>query len=60
LCCWRGFTLVGVCLRQSMGITGLLPLLSHVTKDVHLRDLQGLTVAVDAYVWLVSWGEGDD
>ncbi|CBJ30602.1 exonuclease [Ectocarpus siliculosus] len=35
-----------------MGITGLLPLLKPVTKDVHIRELKGLTVGVDTYCWL--------
>lgn len=35
-----------------MGITGLLPLLSSITKSVHVHELQGLTIAIDAYSWL--------
>ncbi|CAM9112653.1 unnamed protein product [Pylaiella littoralis] len=35
-----------------MGITGLLPLLKPVTKDMHIRQLKGLTVGVDMYCWL--------
>lgn len=35
-----------------MGITGLLPLLKSVTKQVHLEDYAGQTVAIDAYSWL--------
>ncbi|CAN0005780.1 unnamed protein product, partial [Laminaria digitata] len=35
-----------------MGITGLLPLLKPVTKDIHIRDLKGLTVGIDTYCWL--------
>ncbi|KAI9344936.1 PIN domain-like protein [Obelidium mucronatum] len=35
-----------------MGISGLLPLLAPIQKQVHLRELAGLTVAVDTYVWL--------
>lgn len=35
-----------------MGIQGLLPLLKPITTTVHVRDLAGLTVGVDAYVWL--------
>lgn len=35
-----------------MGIQGLLPLLKPITKTVHVRELRGCRVAVDAYVWL--------
>ncbi|CAM9123218.1 unnamed protein product, partial [Hapterophycus canaliculatus] len=35
-----------------MGITGLLPLLKPVTKDVHVSELKGLTVGIDTYCWL--------
>ncbi|KAJ1568087.1 Rad2 nuclease [Cladochytrium tenue] len=35
-----------------MGIAGLLPFLAPVTRPVHLQDLRGRRVAVDAYVWL--------
>ncbi|ORY50765.1 PIN domain-like protein [Rhizoclosmatium globosum] len=35
-----------------MGISGLLPLLAPIQRQVHLRDFKGLTVAVDTYVWL--------
>lgn len=35
-----------------MGISGLLPLLAPITREAHLKDLDGLRVAVDAYVWL--------
>lgn len=35
-----------------MGITGLLPLLSSVTRTTHLAQFAGLRVAIDAYVWL--------
>lgn len=35
-----------------MGITGLLRQLSSITTPIHLKDLENLTVAVDAYVWL--------
>ncbi|KAJ3074092.1 hypothetical protein HDU98_012120 [Podochytrium sp. JEL0797] len=35
-----------------MGISGLLPLLAPIHKQTHLKDLAGLTVAVDTYVWL--------
>eukprot|EP01117_Protostelium_nocturnum_P012014 TRINITY_DN4399_c0_g1_i1.p1 TRINITY_DN4399_c0_g1~~TRINITY_DN4399_c0_g1_i1.p1 ORF type:complete len:529 (-),score=159.28 TRINITY_DN4399_c0_g1_i1:1036-2622(-) len=35
-----------------MGISGLLPLLSSITTDVHLHELKGLTAAVDIYCWL--------
>lgn len=35
-----------------MGIQGLLPLLKPISKTVHVRELKGCRVAVDAYVWL--------
>lgn len=35
-----------------MGITGLLPKLASITTDLHIKELEGLTIAVDAYVWL--------
>jgi len=35
-----------------MGITGLLPLLKSITRDTHVRQLQGQRVAVDTYCWL--------
>lgn len=35
-----------------MGITGLLPLLKSVQQPVHLSELSGKVIAVDAYVWL--------
>jgi exonuclease-1 len=35
-----------------MGISGLLPLLKPIHKPVHLSELSGLSVGVDAYVWL--------
>ncbi len=35
-----------------MGISGLLPLLRPITTTVHVRELAGLRVGVDAYVWL--------
>ncbi|PRP87821.1 exonuclease 1-like [Planoprotostelium fungivorum] len=35
-----------------MGISGLLPILSSITRDVHLNDYQGLTAAIDMYGWL--------
>lgn len=41
---WRQKTL--------MGITGLLPLLKSVTKQVHVEQLAGQSVAIDAYSWL--------
>lgn len=37
---------------ESMGITGLLPLLKSVQQPVHLSELSGKVIAVDAYVWL--------
>ena len=35
-----------------MGISGLLPLLKDIHATKHLSDYKGMTVAVDAYVWL--------
>lgn len=35
-----------------MGISGLLQALRPITTGVHVRDLAGLRVGVDAYVWL--------
>lgn len=35
-----------------MGISGLLPLLKPVTTQVHVSELRGLRIGVDAYVWL--------
>ncbi len=35
-----------------MGIQGLLPLLSSITKDTHVREYAHQRVAVDAYAWL--------
>ncbi|KAI9366713.1 PIN domain-like protein [Zopfochytrium polystomum] len=35
-----------------MGISGLLPLLAPATRTVHLRDLAGTRIGIDAYVWL--------
>jgi hypothetical protein len=35
-----------------MGITGLLPLLKSVTRQVHVEQLAGESVAIDAYSWL--------
>ncbi len=35
-----------------MGITGLLPVLKPITKQIHIRELRGQRVAVDGYVWL--------
>ncbi|KXS19721.1 PIN domain-like protein [Gonapodya prolifera JEL478] len=35
-----------------MGIQGLLPLIDQAKRQIHLSDLDGLTIAVDAYVWL--------
>ncbi|CAM9462686.1 unnamed protein product, partial [Phaeothamnion confervicola] len=44
--------LCGVRSSTAMGISGLLPVLRPVTRDIHVRDLHGLTVAVDTYCWL--------
>jgi exonuclease 1 len=35
-----------------MGISGLLPVLASITSNVHISELRGKRVAVDAYVWL--------
>lgn len=35
-----------------MGITGLLPLLKTIQKNVHVSALKGTTAGVDAYCWL--------
>lgn len=35
-----------------MGISGLLPLLKSVTRQVHVEQLAGQSVAIDAYSWL--------
>lgn len=35
-----------------MGITGLLPFLKSIQKDVHVSALKGMKVGVDAYCWL--------
>jgi hypothetical protein len=43
-------------LRQSpgliMGINGLLPLLNSIQRPIHIRNLKGETVGIDAYCWL--------
>ena len=35
-----------------MGIQGLLPLLKSIMLPIHIKDLEGCTVAVDTYSWL--------
>jgi len=35
-----------------MGIKGLLPALNGVEKNITIKDLKGLTIGIDAYVWL--------
>lgn len=35
-----------------MGISGLLPKLQSIIKNIHIQELSNLTVAIDAYVWL--------
>ena len=35
-----------------MGITGLLPLLKDITRDVHVRSFSGKVAAIDAYCWI--------
>lgn len=40
------------CLVGEMGIAGLLPLLRSITRKVHIKELAGQAVAIDAYSWL--------
>lgn len=35
-----------------MGIQGLLPLLKSIMLPIHIKDLQGCSVAIDTYSWL--------
>ncbi|KAK2982520.1 hypothetical protein RJ640_012765 [Escallonia rubra] len=35
-----------------MGIQGLLPLLKSIMAPIHIKDIQGCSVAVDTYSWL--------
>ena len=35
-----------------MGITGLLPFLKGIQRNVHISSFRGKKVAVDAYGWL--------
>jgi len=35
-----------------MGITGLLPFLKGIQKDIHISSFKGMKVGVDAYCWL--------
>lgn len=35
-----------------MGITGLLPFLQESSRNIHIEELRGLTVAIDSYGWL--------
>lgn len=35
-----------------MGIQGLLPLLKSIMVPIHIKDLEGCSVAVDTYSWL--------
>jgi exonuclease-1 len=35
-----------------MGITGLLPLLKNITRNVHISQYANQRVAIDAYCWL--------
>lgn len=35
-----------------MGISGLLPQLKSITKNVHIKSYAGQTVAIDGYAWL--------
>ena len=39
-----------LCFR--MGITGLLPFLSNISRKKHLSDYQGKRIAIDASCWL--------
>ena len=38
-----------------MGIDGLLPLVHPATRDAHISEFQGKTVAVDAMCWYVMY-----
>ena len=38
-----------------MGIDGLLPLVSAATRDAHISEFKGKTVAVDAMCWYVVY-----
>lgn len=35
-----------------MGIQGLLPLLKSIMVPIHIKELEGCSVAVDTYSWL--------
>ena len=35
-----------------MGITGLLPFLKKIQRDVHISSFRGKKAAIDAYCWL--------
>ncbi|KAJ2851296.1 Rad2 nuclease [Coemansia brasiliensis] len=37
---------------QSMGITGLLPLLKEAQRKGHVKEFSGQTLGVDSYIWL--------
>ena len=39
----------------NMGIDGLLPLVSAATRDAHISEFKGKTVAVDAMCWYVVY-----
>lgn len=38
-----------------MGISGLLGLLSPVTRDAHIEEFRGKTIAVDGLCWSVIY-----
>lgn len=38
--------------RKGMGIQGLLPLLKSIMVPIHIKDLEGCSVAIDTYSWL--------
>ena len=37
---------------DKMGIAGLLPLLSDICEDVHLKSFAGQVAVIDAYCWI--------
>ena len=43
--------IIDYCSRK-MGIQGLLPLLKSIMVPIHIKDLEGCSVAVDTYSWL--------
>jgi hypothetical protein len=35
-----------------MGIQGLIPLLSSASRDINIKELNGLVAVIDAYGWI--------